>query len=44
VRGVAGVLLAPLAGELHQHLQGRGLSSDQVRAALVALAHRVLDR
>jgi AcrR family transcriptional regulator len=39
---LAEALLAPLAGELYQHLRGSGVSPDQIRAGLAALARRAL--
>lgn len=39
---LAEALLAPLAGELYQHLRERGVSPDQIRAGLDALARRTL--
>ncbi len=39
---LADVLLAPLAGELHQHLADRGVTTEQRVAALESLARRVL--
>jgi hypothetical protein len=39
---LADVLLAPLAGELYQHLRDRGESKRQLSAALADLAHRTL--
>ncbi|MET8267293.1 TetR/AcrR family transcriptional regulator [Micromonospora arida] len=39
---LADVLLAPLAGELYQHLRDRNQSRHDVQTALETLAHRVL--
>ena len=39
---LADVLLAPLAGELYQHLRDRGQTRRQVGAALSTLARRIL--
>ncbi|SLJ83037.1 Uncharacterised protein [Mycobacteroides abscessus subsp. abscessus] len=36
------VLLAPLAAEVYLHQRERGLASEQIAAALTALAHGVL--
>lgn len=40
---LADVLLAPLAGDLYQHLRDRGQSRQEICAVLRNLAHRVLD-
>lgn len=39
---LAEVLLAPLAGELYQHLRERGISQQQLVGTLTDLAHRAL--
>jgi AcrR family transcriptional regulator len=39
---LAEALLAPLAGELYQHLRECGASTEQIRAGLAALARRAL--